>query len=176
LVAGTCTTLYWETENVQAVFLDGQPVIGSGAQQTCPCENESHTLEITLRNGDQVTRQVTLQVRGSCITPTPDLQGPPPPVGSEPADEAVLTCRAVVELSWLPAQDPAGVSGYYVRTQVTTYSPTPNEILEWGPVTETSLDVPVSCGLGYRWSVRAVDGAGNLGPWSNWLTFGIGID
>nr|HID13623.1 sigma-70 family RNA polymerase sigma factor [Anaerolineae bacterium] len=52
--AGTCTTVRWETEHVQAVFFNGQGVPGLGFHQTCPCVTESHILDVLLRDGQIV--------------------------------------------------------------------------------------------------------------------------
>ena len=35
--AGQCTTLNWHVEGVQAIYLDGQPQVGAGSKQVCPC-------------------------------------------------------------------------------------------------------------------------------------------
>ena len=174
--AGTCTTIHWKTEHVQAVFFNGDGVSGTGSYQTCPCEDETHTLEVALLDGSHTVRQVDIQVTGSCITPTPDIQGPPAPSSLAPSGDVVLSCRASVTLSWSAAKDPSGVTGYYVRLERQISRNTWELAGTWGPLSGTKTTVPVSCGLGYRWVVRARDGAGNLGPWSSWATFGIGID
>jgi RNA polymerase sigma-70 factor (ECF subfamily) len=173
--AGACTTIHWDTANVQAVFYDGMGVLGVQSTDTCPCATEAHTLDVLLRDGSHDVRTLTIQVTGSCVTPTPDTQGPPAPQTSQPTNGEVLSCRAEVVLAWTAASDPSGVSGYYVqleRDQVGYW----NAEGTWGPLTGTETGVPVSCGLGYRWSVRAEDGAGNVGPWSDWAQFGIGVD
>jgi RNA polymerase sigma-70 factor (ECF subfamily) len=180
VTAGTCTTVHWKTANVQAVYFDGNGVAGSGSHQTCPCQDETHTLDVTLLDGSHDVRQITIHITGTCVTPTPDTQGPPAPTSLTPSEDTVLSCRTSATLSWNAASDPSGVSGYYVRLErrvsTATTKPTWQSVDQWGPVSETQLVVPVSCGLGYRWSVRARDGAGNLGPWSAWEQFGIGID
>ncbi|MFL7792814.1 MAG: sigma-70 family RNA polymerase sigma factor, partial [Anaerolineae bacterium] len=175
LPAGTCTTIHWNTEHVQAVFFNGVGVPGTGSHQTCPCEDETHTLDVTLVDGSHEVRQIDIQVSGSCITPTPDIYGPSAPTSLSPSD-VVLTCRATVTLSWSAAKDPSGVAGYYVRLERQVSRGTWELAGTWGPLNGTQTSVPVSCGLGYRWAVCARDGAGNLGPWSSWATFGIGID
>jgi RNA polymerase sigma-70 factor (ECF subfamily) len=174
--AGTCTTIHWQTEHVQAVFFDGDGVPGVGSHQTCPCEDETHTLDVTLLDGSHDVRQIDIQVTGSCITSTPDIQGPPAPTTLTPSDGIVLSCRASATLSWNATKDPTGVAGYYVRLERQMGKDTWEPVGTWGPLNGTQTTVPVSCGLGYRWVVRARDGAGNLGPWSSWATFGIGID
>jgi hypothetical protein len=149
-------------------------VAGVGSHQTCPCTPETHTLDVLLRDGSHEARTLTIQVTGSCVTPTPDTQGPPAPRPLDPTGGVVLSCRAETTLSWGSVSAPSGITGYYVRLEET--SGTPRPIGEWGPLGQTQLTVPVSCGYYYRWSVRAEDGAGNLGPWSSWATFGVDID
>jgi RNA polymerase sigma-70 factor (ECF subfamily) len=174
--AGTCTTIRWQTAHVQAVHLDQEGVAGSGSRQTCPCYGETHTLDVLLLNGSHDIRQIAIGVTGSCVTPTADTQGPPAPSGMSPSDDTVLSCRRKATVSWNATKDPSGVAGYYVRLERRVGTTAWEPVGQWGLLNGTETDVPVSCGLGYRWSVRARDGAGNLGPWSSWATFGIGID
>jgi RNA polymerase sigma-70 factor (ECF subfamily) len=174
--AGTCTTIRWKTEHVQAVFFDGDGVPGTGSYQTCPCEDETHTLDVTLLDDSHDVRQITIHVTGSCVSPTPDNQGPPAPTSLTPSDGVVLSCRGTATLSWNAVKDPSGVAGYYVQLERRVSRVAWEPVDTWGPINGTQTNVPVSCGLGYRWSVRAEDGAGNPGPWSAWATFGIGVD
>ena len=174
--AGTCTTVRWKTEHVQAVYFDGIGVPGEGSHQTCPCTAETHTLDVTLPDGSHDVREITISVTGSCVSPTPDTQAPPAPASLTPSDGVVLSCRGSITLSWNTAKDPSGVTGYYVQMERKVNEKVWDPVGTWGPIKETQINIPVSCGLGYRWAVRARDGAGNLGPWSSWATFGIGID
>jgi RNA polymerase sigma-70 factor (ECF subfamily) len=173
--AGTCTTLRWETAHVQAVYFNGNGVPGIGSHQTCPCEDETHTLDVTLPDGSHDVRQITIHVTGSCVSPTPDLQGPPAPTSLTPSDGVVLSCRSTVTLTWNAVKDPSGVAGYYVRLERQVSRTAWEPVGTW-LISGTQTNVPVSCGLGYRWALRAQDGVENLGPWSSWATFGIGID
>ncbi|MCD4738578.1 MAG: sigma-70 family RNA polymerase sigma factor [Anaerolineae bacterium] len=108
-------------------------------------------------------------------SPIPDTQPPPAPVPVAPVDGVVLSCRSSTILSWNPVSDPSGISGYYVQLRVITFSRATQPQI-WGPLTGTQLSVPVSCGPLYRWAVRAEDGAGNPGRWSEEAQFGVGID
>jgi hypothetical protein len=146
-----------------------------GSHQTCPCTAETHILDVILPDDSHDVREITINVIGSCVSPTPDIQGPPAPVSLTPSGGTVLSCRTFAALSWNAAKDPSGVVGYYVQLEERT-GRTWEAVGTWGPLSSTQTNVPVSCGLGYRWAVRARDGAGNLGPWSSWATFGIGID
>ncbi len=178
--AGNCTTIHWETANVQAVFFDGVGTPGIGSHQTCPCVSESHTLDVLLRNGNHDVRTVTIQVNGACATPTtptptPDTQGPAAPAPVAPIGDVTLSCRSTATLTWNPASDPSGIAGYAVHLEERR-ARVWQLVGEWGSIKETQFSVPVSCGFLYRWAVRAQDGVGNWGPWSTWAQFGIGID
>lgn len=64
--AGGCTMLRWDVEGVQAAYLDGAGVVGHGSQQVCPCAATTYTLEVVKMNGQRETRQVFIDVYGSC--------------------------------------------------------------------------------------------------------------
>ena len=168
---------------MKAVFFNEQGVPGIGSHQTCPCTPQSFTLDVLLPDDSHDVRTLNVQVNGSCVTPTsppppsptPDTQAPSSPRPDEPTGGTVLSCRGTVTLSWDRASDPSGIKSYYVRMEPTTLV-APPQMQEWGPVNGTSTSVPVSCGLGYRWSVQAEDGAGNRSSWSPWAEFGIGVD
>lgn len=63
---GSCTTLRWDVEGVQAVYLNGAGVGGHGSQQVCPCEPTTYTLDVVKLNGSRETRQVFIDVYGAC--------------------------------------------------------------------------------------------------------------
>jgi hypothetical protein len=60
LPAGGCTTLRWNVQNVQSVYLDGQGVTGAGSQQACPTVTQFYTLEITDSTGTTKILEVVL--------------------------------------------------------------------------------------------------------------------
>ena len=76
--AGNCTTLRWDVEGVQAVYLDGQGVTGHGSRNVCPCNRTTYRLEVTKLDGSRETREVFIDVYGTCETP-PE----PPPSSSD---------------------------------------------------------------------------------------------
>jgi hypothetical protein len=72
VAAGTCTVIRYHVSNVQAYWVDGEPGAGDdGSRQICPCQTETHTLQAVKIDGSQQDFQVTIQVRGKCVTPTP---------------------------------------------------------------------------------------------------------
>jgi polar amino acid transport system substrate-binding protein len=68
---GQCTTLRWDVQGVQAVFLNEQGVAGQSAQQVCPGSTQTWTLRVVMNDGSQQTRQVTITVGGNPGNPTP---------------------------------------------------------------------------------------------------------
>ncbi|HEY73562.1 MAG: hypothetical protein B6I35_09045 [Anaerolineaceae bacterium 4572_32.2] len=85
LKAGDCTTIHWETANVQAVYFDGRGVAGTDTYQICPCSSETHTLDVLLPDGEHDIRALDIEVTGYCVTPTP----------TTPPDAAGLTISGV---------------------------------------------------------------------------------
>ena len=63
LVAGQCTLLRWEIDNVDAVFLDGNQVSGRGIREVCPDITTRYTLLVLYSNGEQEPFIVVVEVR-----------------------------------------------------------------------------------------------------------------
>jgi hypothetical protein len=61
ITAGECTTLRWDVEYVQAVYLDGTGVTGHGTRRVCPAQTTTYTLRVVTADGD-VYRTVTITV------------------------------------------------------------------------------------------------------------------
>lgn len=92
LISGQCTTLSWDVENVQEVYLyggqfggpPGQPEIGHGSESACPSPPSTvYTLYVKLLNGKIVERSVRIQVTGTSDGPpiyVPPSIYPLPPV------------------------------------------------------------------------------------------------
>lgn len=67
--AGDCTTLRWDVENIQAVwvFPQGQnfsdfPVTGQGSQQVCPEQTTTYQMRVQLVDGSVELRSITITV------------------------------------------------------------------------------------------------------------------
>jgi hypothetical protein len=61
--AGQCVDIYWHTENVREVYYNNQPV--SGIQQRrveCPAWSTTYNLLVITRDGQQIHRQIEVQV------------------------------------------------------------------------------------------------------------------
>lgn len=182
VAAGTCTTLRWHAENVKKLIFAEAEQPFDGSYQVCPCENRQYTLTVVHLDDTRQILTVDIAVTGSCVTPTrtpvPDNTPPPAPTPQVPANPSTLSCRASQNLVWLPVSDPSGIAQYQVQVQ-----------RHWGDnnwqdvtgsiftgITDKQLSVSVECGWYYRWRVRAVDGAGNIGPWSGWSLFTITLE
>jgi hypothetical protein len=105
-----------------------------------------------------------------------DLEPPPAPVLVVPADGIVLDCRSFQNLAWLPVEDPSGIKGYYLLVKKEISPGSWQNVNEWGPIAGKQQEIGVECGLNFRWSVRAEDQAGNLGPWSSSSTFTVNLE
>lgn len=70
LVAGSCTTLRWDVQHVQAVYLDGDGVMGQGTLRVCPPATQTHTLR-AVHGGGETVRQVTIEVVVATQTAAP---------------------------------------------------------------------------------------------------------
>lgn len=177
---GQSATLSWGVvTNADAVSIE--PGIGGvatpGSRVVVPMQTATYTL--TARCGAAtVTRQVTIVVTHPptrTFTPTtkpPDTQAPPAPQLVSPSGS--LSCRTSVTLDWNPVSDPSGIKTYYVKLERQI---TPGNWQSAGGWTtsSTAQSVSVQCGGIYRWQVRAEDGAGNQGPWSGFMNFGINL-
>jgi hypothetical protein len=81
IVQGECTTIRWVVDNVEAVYLDGQGVIGSGEHLVCPVENTTYTLRVVSYIGDMYP-SVTINVVWPTPTPVPPTATPIPPTST----------------------------------------------------------------------------------------------
>ncbi len=62
VVQGNCTTLRWRMDNINSAFLDGQGVAGQDTRRVCPQDDTTYTMQVRLRDGSTVYRQVTVHV------------------------------------------------------------------------------------------------------------------
>lgn len=73
LQAGECTTLRWDTEYVQEVYLDGAGVSGHGTRDVCPSETTTYVLLVVLPSGESRDYAVTIEVTGETTVTGPNL-------------------------------------------------------------------------------------------------------
>ena len=68
---GECTTVRWNTANVQAVYYNGQGVSGINQSRIeCPRQTTSYTLNVVRRDGLTEERTVTVSVEGAVHDPS----------------------------------------------------------------------------------------------------------
>lgn len=176
--AGACTTIRWHVENVKKVIFGGVDQPFDGSFTDCLCQSRRYSLRVYHLDGSDEWRTLDVTVQGSCVTPTAttpsDITPPPAPTPAVPANGLTIACKASQSLVWMPVTDPSGIAEYQVVVQ--RHSGDNNWTLAPGgviSVTDKTTSVPVECGWYYRWRVRAVDGAGNVGNWSLWWLFTI---
>lgn len=73
---GECATLYWDVQNVQAVYLyeQGQNwqdhgVNGEGSRRVCPAQTTTYDLRVVKQDGSIEVRQITINVEPVNIAP-----------------------------------------------------------------------------------------------------------
>jgi hypothetical protein len=107
--AGSCTTLVWNVQGVNAIYLDGQGVVGQGSQQVCPCSDTTYTLRVVHADNSETTHGVTVYVSGTCEQPTEEVLDTSGPnisdVGTEWRSEDGCKFYGLARIS-----DPSGVS------------------------------------------------------------------
>jgi hypothetical protein len=100
--------------------------------------------------------------------PTTDKTAPDAPDPIQPADNEVFACGESVELSWSVPDDASNIDRYEWELEISTdgrngsFSLARSGDAEDPFVTLSSLDCPADT-TWYRWRVRAVDGADNVG-------------
>ena len=177
--AGECTTLQWRTENIQKVVFGGIEQPFSGKEKVCLCEPATYPLTVTMLDGMIAKPYVNIEVIGMCETPVPpDTTPPPAPVQAVPSDDQSIACKSSQSLVWLPVTDPSGIDQYHVQVQrspdLNTWEAAPgNPILG---IKDKQTSISVECGWYYRWRVRAIDGKGNIGPFSVWSRFSVTLN
>lgn len=203
LEPGECTLLRWQVVGGFGVELDGRPVNKTGEMRVCP--KETTTYELAVDVGDRLRRNtVTIIVTPIAVpeptrtftptpsrtptltrtltptltrSPTPDTQGPPAPTALSPSGGTPISCSGTHPLTWSSVSDPAGILRYeWVLERSTSGKDGPYSVLVAGNTTSLSATPAMPCGWWYRWRVRAVDKLGNVGAYSVYAYFSIGID
>ncbi len=189
--AGSCTTIHWETANVQAVYFNGQGVAGVGTYRACPSTTcETYTLDVVLRDGSHDIRTLTICLSAPQPTQPPSTQPPPedktpPPApvpigpGSNNPNDPTQQCGTTV-LRWNSVSDPSGIQGYRVNLQWYDgnqwQSSEPYFIIYGTSADVTQWTRPHEYLHTLRWAVWAIDNAGNHGPQSPWLYFACALE
>lgn len=107
-------------------------------------------------------------------TPPQDTTPPSVPSPQSPGNGSTVACSTSVTLSWSASSDESGIATYYIKLEK-QISPGNWQSAGGFTSTTTSVDVPVDCGIVYRWTVRAEDNAGNISDWSGFSQFGVNL-
>lgn len=119
--AGNCSTLQWvvTTTETISVYYNGELVGASGDYQTCPCETETHTLQVVKLDGSAEEYYATVNVNGACGSeiPAPTTGAPPEP---PPPSDTIGPSINSISTYWYPEScslfgtaditDPSGVT------------------------------------------------------------------
>ncbi len=105
--AGQCTTLRWDVENAQAIYLDGQGVTGHEARNVCPPQTQTYELRVVSPHGES-SRQVSIEVIAPTPTDTPLPTATPLPTSTPaPATTSLPTSAPLPTATPPPTSTPA---------------------------------------------------------------------
>ncbi|MCR4406696.1 MAG: hypothetical protein NUW24_07220 [Anaerolineae bacterium] len=135
--AGGCTTLSWKNPDVQSTTLNGKPVEWYGSQQVCGlCAPQTYNLEVVWPDGTRDARTLTVNVTGSCVTPTATPTQTPTPTAFPQAtinfwaDATMIPAGTCTTIHW----QTANVRAVYFNGQGVagegTYQACPNTTCE----------------------------------------------
>lgn len=155
--AGQCTTIYWKVENVQKVEFGGSEQEFEGSYYDCICQTSTYPMTVTYLDNTQEKFYVTIEVEGSCETPTPPTptDTPKPEKPAPPSSLAANTnvCNANnynVHLTWKDnANNETGFRVYRDGNLIATLGPN---------VTEYNDQPPY--GGPYTYTVESYNGGG----------------
>lgn len=171
--AGKCTDIRWQAENVKSLVFGGVEQAMEGVFNTCLCKNETYTMTVTHLDDTVEKLKVNINVVGTCA----DTKPPAAPNPGAPGNGASLTCRSYQDVGWGVVSDESGISQYQVKVQRhsgdNNWTDIPGSV--YTGISGTAKNLSVECGWYYRWRVRAVDGEGNVGAWSDWWQFVINL-
>jgi hypothetical protein len=158
LVAGQCTTLRWDVDNVREVYIEGIGVPGHGSQDICPGESTSYTMRVVLLTGGEETRTVTVTV-----TQPADTQ--PPSINRAVASPNVIWnssgCGPTQATFTALVTDDRGVAAValWYRLGTGDWQTTPMSLTSTNTY-QTNLNAPRQGGT-LEWFIQAQDTAGN---------------
>jgi hypothetical protein len=122
ITAGECSTLRWDVDNAQAVFLDGQGVTGHASQQVCPRQTQTYELRVVSASGE-TRRRVMVTVIQPAASPTTVLIMPTSTSTNLPTPQK--STQVVAPSSPVAATRPAPMSPGVTPTQSPTPIPAP---------------------------------------------------
>jgi len=88
IAPGECVQLEWDAEQVQAIYLDGEPVARRSVRRVCPALTWTYVLTVVERDGRRNDYPLTVEVRGSLMptvsSETPESVPPSPTESATP--------------------------------------------------------------------------------------------
>ncbi len=102
-------------------------------------------------------------------TPTPrpvDNTPPPAPTLLRPTNGMQFSCNPSVTLYWSTVDDASGIDEYQWVLEAMNFSTEQYSVVASGSTSDNSVNVSTETCTNYRWTVRAVDNAGNTGSYA----------
>jgi hypothetical protein len=158
LVAGQCTTLRWDVDNVREVYIEGIGVPGHGSQDICPGESTTYTMRVVLLTGGEETRTVSV-----AVTQPADTQ--PPSINRATASPSVIWnssgCGPTQATFTALVTDDRGVAAValWYRLGKGDWQTAPMSLTATNTY-QINLDAPRQGGI-LEWFIQAQDTAGN---------------
>jgi len=173
-----CATLQWDVDNFVATYIFGGqwgasavPVPNHSSQPVCPTSDTAYTLRIALASGNQ-DYPLTLSVI--------DTIAPGAPAAYAPSGNICTDCNPAPPyptFQWSSVSDASGILRYewrlYTYGSGCKFCSLYVQVAS-GSTTATTAPLPDngrSNGVDYFWQVRAVDGAGNAGPYTGLMAY-----
>jgi hypothetical protein len=135
-------------------------------------EPGEHTFEATVVDTERTQKDSARCVFAVAPIETPeippDTEGPPAPQLYTPKEKEMRYCplgapNDAIEFGWSEVTDPSGIAYYEIALEALETSP---QVYPAFRSETLSYRETLPCPEIYRWRVRAFDGAGNAGDWS----------
>lgn len=142
-------------------------------------EPGEHIFEVTVVDAERTQKDMTRCVFAVAPIETPeippDTEGPPAPQLYAPKENETRYCplgapNDAIEFRWSEVSDPSGIAYYEIALEALEYSP---QVYPAFRSEEPYYQEALPCPEIYRWRVRAFDGVGNAGAWSQEGEFGL---
>ena len=119
ITAGECAELRWDVEHAQAVYLDGEGVVGHQVERVCPEQTRTYELLVISAAGEFRYR-VTLNVVQPSLTPVPTHTPTPIPTHTPAPTATRLATATAMPTTPLPTATPTPTD---TATPVPTLTP-----------------------------------------------------
>jgi hypothetical protein len=162
----SCWTLVWDVEDAQAVYLDGNPVIGHDQRRVCPSSTTRYTLRVVSLSGEDFYHYQTITVGATARQAPAQLSPPDGSSFSHYPRTTTLEWSIVPDASYYRVEVDCFhccASGYWCNDVGQTW------LVKEATGTEFTFD-HVGAQPG-RWRVWAVYYDGSEGPQTGWWTF-----